>query len=448
MTNDPHYSEHGRAALDDNSQSGPIGVRRPWRNHLSKAAWAVVAAADVAVCVRLIGLAKYSGDDSWFPMGRALDFLHGGSSGLLYQSLFFTEHVRFQYPPSGLLLIDLARSIGISTYAQLNAINAGLLIIFGLVFAIFSVQTLRPIRCFGFQVPIGPLAFLIAIRFYPNNSAFQFGQIQLLLGFLFLLACFALLHEKRALAGCLVAAAATIKPQFMLFGLLTLWQRDWRFLTGFVVVLGSALVLSVALYGWDNNLDYLNVLKFLSAHGEYHHLNQSINGILVRFLYVGPSLDLDPSHLIPMPFPPYIPTVYFAATLSGLAITAIPFAVKAREPKSSISNVLGFCAAGALFTMASPIAWVHHYNILLPTYVVVLRLILDHGRGWIALSALGISFILTGLPIVPPFSPTIPASNLLQSHVFFGACILVGLAFVEMLTDPTPRRWETKRASA
>src|SRR3981189_1709415 len=112
MTNDPHYSEHGRAALDDNSQSGPIGVRRPWRNHLSKAAWAVVAAAAGAICVRLIGLAKYSGDDSWFPMGRALDFLHGGSSGLLYQSLFFTEHVRFQYPPSGLLLIDLARNIG------------------------------------------------------------------------------------------------------------------------------------------------------------------------------------------------------------------------------------------------------------------------------------------------------------------------------------------------
>jgi hypothetical protein len=416
---------------------------RPRYDYLSNAIWGALALGDVALCVRMIGLAKHSGEDSWFPMGRALDFLHGSPIGLLYQNLFFSEHIRFQYPPSALLLLDLLRSLGITASTQLNSINAGLLMIFGLVFAIFSVWMLGPIRWSGFRLPIGPIAFLVAVRFYPNNAAFQFGQIQLLLGLLFLLACFALLSERRALAGCLVAAAVTIKPQFVLFGLLALWQKDWRFVVGFVSVFGSAAVLAVWLYGWDNNLDYLNVLKFLSEHGEYHHLNQSINGILVRSLYAGPSIDLDPNHLLPQPFPPFIRAVYLATTLSSLIMIAIPFAYRVR---GAANNVLCFCVAGALFTMASPIAWVHHYNVLLPGYVVVLKFILDRERGWAALAALGISFIMTGFPLVAPFSPTAPGFNLMQSHVFFGACILVALLLVEMYSTRQP--FKDKQAPA
>ena len=59
-------------------------------------------------------------------MARALDFLHGSTAGLVYQTLFFSEHVKFQYPPSALLLLDLLRRMGIGTTFQYNAANAGI----------------------------------------------------------------------------------------------------------------------------------------------------------------------------------------------------------------------------------------------------------------------------------------------------------------------------------
>jgi hypothetical protein len=399
------------------------------RKLLSRIGWALCAAACIALSLSLIGRAKYSGEDSWYPMARALDLLHADSTSRIYQILFFSGHVKFQYPPSGLLLIDLLRHIGLTTSAQYNAINAGLLIIFGLAFALFAVQALGSLRYHGFRFPLAPVSFLLAVRFYPNNLAFQFGQMQILLGLLVLLACLARLNTRSFLAGCLIAAAATVKPQLGLVGLLALWQRDWRFLAGFAIVMAAALALSVALYGPANNLDYLKVLGFLSQHGEYHHLNQSINGILNRLLYDGPSVDRDPNNPVPnSAFPPYIPTVYWTAFFAGLLMTAMPFAVPAADPGRS--GLLGFCLAIVLFTMASPIAWVHHYNVLLPAYVVALRAGLDRfeGRQLLGVVALlVISFALTGLPLMPPFGPTVPALNLLQSHVFVGAAILVAV---------------------
>ncbi len=385
-------------------------------------------------------------------MARALDFLHGSSTGLVYQTLFFSDHVKFQYPPSALLLLDLLRRMGIGTTFQYNAINAGILIVTGVVFWIFAVQILGPARWFGLRVPVGPLAFLIAVRFYPNNLAFQFGQMQILLGLLFLLACLALLHERGVLAGCLIAAAATVKPQFLLLGVLALWQRDWRFVGGFAAVSATAQICSIWLYGWDSHLDYLNVLGFLSQHGEYHHLNQSVNGIFNRFLYHGPSLDSDPDNPVPnSAFPPYIPAVYLATTLSSLVMLIIPFVIRVRgfDP---LSKLLSFCAASVLFTVASPIAWVHHYNVLLPAYVVALKVVLDrtqHRRMWIIPILIAVSFLMTGFPLIPPFGPTVPAINLVQSHVFFGALILVAvLLFMALAQSEQLTRSDGHEASS
>ncbi|WP_448148860.1 glycosyltransferase family 87 protein [Labrys miyagiensis] len=370
-------------------------------------------------------------------MGRALDFLHGANSGSVYQTLFFSEHVKFQYPPASLLLIDLLRSIGIQAPEELNLLNAGVLIATGLVFAVFTVQVLGSIRWFGVQVPVGPLAFLAAIRFYPSNLAFQIGQMQILLGLLFLLACWAVLHERRGLAGSLIALAATVKPQFLPLGLLALWRRDWRFVIGLATVTAASLVLSVGLYGWRTHLDYVNVLEFLSKRGEYQHLNQSVNGILVRWFYDGPSLDRDPLGAIPQSaFPPYMAAVYFPTFISSLLMLLTPFFVRARDD-DRVSKLLEFCTASLLFTMASPIAWVHHYNILLPIYVVAIKAALERWEGtpaWIALGLLAVSLLLTGFPLVPASDPTMASLNLVQSHVFLGTLLLVVIMLVEMRT--------------
>ena len=64
--------------------------------------------------------------------------------------------------------------------------------------------------------------------------------------------------------------------------------------------------------------------------------------------------------------------------------------------------------------MASPIAWVHHFNVLLPAYVVALRvaLALEGVQKLVILGLLGASFCLTAVAIMPPFDPTVPAFKL------------------------------------
>jgi alpha-1,2-mannosyltransferase len=405
----------------------------------STVAWALCAAAALRVAVGLRFAVPPNNQDSWFPMARALDFIRDSSGALVYQTLLFSKHIKFQYPTSGLLLLDFMRHVGIDTPAQYNAINVAAMVVGGVVFAFFCRRVIGAVHCFGVRFPLEPVAFIVWIKFFPDQLSLQLGQIQVLLGLLFLVACVAVTYDKRFLAGLLIGATATVKPQFLVFGLWALWRRDWYFVAAFAAVTAGATLLAIGLYGWDAQIGYLQVLSYLSKHGECFHLNQSVNGILNR--YLGPAcVDSDPDADASSPgrsswFPPYIAPVYFATLVSSLVMIAIPFVVRPKLPDRA-STLLAFCLAGILFTMASPIAWVHHYNILLPGYVVAAKVALDRWRSeraWGILVPLGISFVLTGCALMPVFDPTIPSRNLQQSHVFLGACLLVAVLVAQTL---------------
>lgn len=391
--------------------------------------WVLSWVLCLAVSLYFINASRFWGEDSWYPTTRALDLLKSSPEAPIYQTLFFAGHVKFQYPPSGLLYIDMLRHLGLTASTAYNATNAGLAILTGLASAMFATKLLPPLKLWGLRLPTTPIIYLAAVLFYPTRLGLQLGQMQVPLGLLITLACLARLNARGLLAGCLIAAAASVKPQFALFGLLAVRQRDWEFLLGFSIVIAAAFLLSLALYGWTNNFDYLKVLSFLSQHGEYHHLNQTINGILNRWLYEGPSLDHDLDNPIPnSAFPPYIQLVYLGTMITSLLLIAVAFALP--PTGAGKSNILGFCLAIVLFTMASPIAWVHHYNVALPAIVVALSACLNdlNGTSRRALLALVfLSFALIGLPLMPAFGPTIPALNLPQSHVFLGACVLIGV---------------------
>jgi hypothetical protein len=417
------------------------GGRATARSLISKLIWLAIALVCAVLTVRMFQRVPLSTADSWYPMSRALDALRQPHSQPIYQALFFGQHVKFQYPPSGLLLLDLVRILGLQTFNAYNTINAFLLAATGIALAVFAIKVLGRPSYRDVLIPLAPIAFFVALRFYPDNLAFILGQIQILLGLFFLLACFALYYDKRFLAGVLLAFAASIKPQFLPFGLLALWQRDFKLLAGFAGTACALFGLAVILYGWDTNLDYLNILRFLSQHGEYHHQNQSINGIMVRFLYKGPLGAIDHDPLGPMYqtwFPPFIPAVYYATLLSSVAMVVIPFLLPSKEITPAARAMI-YSLAGTLFTMASPIAWVFHYNVLLPLYLLLLAQMLSQPGSrdkWVKLGLLALSFVMTGYAITPPFIPDNPARNLIDSHVFFGACILVGLALYEILRAP------------
>lgn len=369
--------------------------------------------------------------DSWGPMLQALRVLHGPDRDALYQVLFFTGHVRFQYPPTSLVSLDLLAALGITSFRALNAINlvvyllnagaAGFLMWFLFGGRDRMVGRSSPGLHPGGMVAIGVVA---AFTFYPNVRADVLGQIQVWIDLLFTSAVIAWLLGRRLLTGILIGLACTIKPQF---GLLLLWGllwREWAFSGGILAALVPVAVVSLFRYGLKAFLDYLDVLAFLSRHGESFFANNSVNGILNGYISSNNSLYWDS-----LRFTPYDPVVYAGtAAASALVLAAVVYLpLSGRKTRPGIAD---FGVASICTVIGSPVAWEHHYGILLPFFGVMLKYLLDQPAGprrGINLVCLGVSWILVANFI--PFSNLFARTpfSILQANLFFGAILLLVL---------------------
>jgi alpha-1,2-mannosyltransferase len=369
--------------------------------------------------------------DSWGPMMQALTVLRGPDRDGLYQALFFDGHVRFQYPPTSLLSLDLLSAVGLASIRVLNAINSVVYLLNAaatgfLAWILFRGKG-RTVGRNGLQLhPGGMVAIGIAaaFTFYPDVRADVLGQIQVWIDFLFTCAVLAWLLERRMLTGILIGLACTIKPQF---GLLLFWGllwREWAFSGGMLAAFVPIALVSLFRYGLHAHLGYLEVLAFLSRHGESFFANNSVNGILNGYFSSASNIVWDS-----VGFATYHPLVYAGtATASILALGAIVFLpLLSRKTRP---NVVDLGVASICTVVGSPVAWEHHYGILLPVYGVALRYFLDQPSGprrVLRLACLAVSWILV--------SNFIPFANLLtgtpfsamQAYLFFGALLLLAL---------------------
>jgi hypothetical protein len=365
--------------------------------------------------------------DSWLPMEQALRLLHGPAHDRLYEILFFQDHVRFQYPPTSLLWLEGLTALGLGKAYSLNALNS-------LVFLADAAATgvlawLLPPRAGAARLALAVLAAGLCIAFYPLTRAHILGQIQLWIDLLFTGAVILWRLDRRLLAGVLIGLACSIKPQL---GLLLLWAalwREWRFAAGVLAALAPVGALSLASYGLHNHLAYLQVLSFLSRHGESFFSNNSVNGILNWYLSGEDSLRWNAGGL-----PAFHPAVYagtLAATLVFLALVVLP-PLLAKDRKAG----LGDLAVAAICTVAgSPVAWEHHYGLLLPLFVVALAQLLERPQ----LNRLRATLLFAAWALVAPFIPFIVLAAdtpwaALQANAFFGALLLLGF----FLADPAP----------
>ena len=226
----------------------------------------------------------WGGYDSWAVMLRALEVLSGPQAGQLYQTLFFEQRAKFQYPPTSLLPLELLGRAMPLDLAYLNGLNLGVFLLNAaalawLAHAVFSAGTgpLRP----GLRASwAAAFAFLAGIIFYPVTKALMQGQIQVWLDLGFTLAVLAWWLRRHFTAGLLLGLACAIKPQLGLFLLWGLVWRRWDFVVGFLAAALPVGALSVAFYGPPNHIAYLEVLSFILRHGEAYAPNNSVNGIL------------------------------------------------------------------------------------------------------------------------------------------------------------------------
>ena len=259
-------------------------------------------------------------------MLRALEVLSGPQAGQLYQTLFFEQRAKFQYPPTSLLPLELLGRAMPLDLAYLNGLNLGVFLLNAaalawLAHAVFSAGTgpLRP----GLRASwAAAFAFLAGIIFYPVTKALMQGQIQVWLDLGFTLAVLAWWLRRHFTAGLLLGLACAIKPQLGLFLLWGLVWRRWDFVVGFLAAALPVGALSVAFYGLPNHIAYLEVLSFILRHGEAYAPNNSVNGILNRLLLGGPSLPWD-EHAF-APYNPYVHAGTILATLGFLLVALAP----------------------------------------------------------------------------------------------------------------------------
>lgn len=296
--------------------------------------------------------------DSWEPMARAYQYLRAPHDVPVYRQLFLNEHQKFQYPLSSLFAVTISQDA-----AVLNGISAlAILLVAGLTVWTVRDHLRRGVlgdgdEDIGLAWPtLVALVLLMTFTFHPLVWAYRLGQIQVWLTLGWGVALLLWTRGRRELAGFVVGLLTLVKPQF---GFLFVWgllRRCWGFSLAGIASLLAGTLWATAVYGLSDTLDYLTVLRHLSQRGESYVGNQSVNGLLNRL--VGHDLMLERE------LPPFHPLVYGGTVVTSVILMGLslfgPIRVKGQPIDLFIASLTS--------VLAAPVAWRHHYSILLPVF--------------------------------------------------------------------------------
>jgi hypothetical protein len=357
------------------------------------------------------------GGDSWKPMATASRFAAEQPGASIYEEVFFRRGMKFQYPPSALLFTSRLERPALHLLSWLA-------LWITIIVSVYLFE--RGLRGSGYG-PSGAMdavlrvliAAALAATFYPLVKAYSLGQIQVWIDALFavLVASWA---RRPAVSGVCLGLMCLIKPQFALIECWAVVRRQRRFAAVSAAVVLAGLFVSIASYGLQSHLDYLRVLTFISERGETFYANQSFNGLLNRLSFNGPNLEWQETA-----FPPPHRLVQSGTTLAALALIAAAWLGPRRESQGSVFDL---AIISLTATAVSPVAWEHHYGILLPLFAATAGETLRRKPlGTYTAAALMLAFVLTGQFFQPLQWFAATPFNVLQSYVLFGALLLLTL---------------------
>jgi hypothetical protein len=288
-----------------------------------------------------------------------------------------------------------------------------------------------------------PVVFagILALTFFPVIDAYRLGQVQTWLNAAAALLVLAWLTGRERLAGVILGCMCLVKPQYAVVYLWGLVRKRWSFIQTATITGGVGLGLSLALFGLKAHLNYLSVVSYISRRGEIYFPNQTVNGLLNRLFH-----RHEPIAIMEFTggFPEFNPIIYGGTLITGLAL--IGMSLFWRPPKEGHGKIVDFMIPLIVATIASPIAWEHHYGVLLPIFAVVLPRIvaLPSGRQ-LPIWVLSIAYLLCAHPFVMREGPKgyrlfhVMAStywNVFFSYMFFGALMLLGLLYTARVWPP------------
>jgi len=395
---------------------------------LPSTGWRDVAPYDVARF-----LTFRSTFDSWGPIREAWLYLQDPGDDAVYQAVFFDAGTKFQYALTSLLPIEAMMLVlpgDDVRFGPLELVSWFAMWVTAVFVALIFLRSLDQYtpqyapRSTPERLLLAATAMGMTLTFYPLAKATSLGQIQTWINALFAILVWLWMSRRPVHAGIVGGVICAIKPQL---GLLLLWgllRRQWGFSGAFAATLGVIGMVTLGLYGLEHNLDYLHVLSYISRHGESYYPNQSINGLLNRLLDNGPNRDFDVNA-----FPPYDATVYIGTIVTSVIIVAAALLWRAGEHRSA--SAFDLLIAALSFTIASPVAWEHHYGVLMPMYAMLLPAMLRWPvfGSW-TLPVLGVSYVLSshffdvaqeaaGTPLLTP----------VQSYLLVAAFLVLAMLY-------------------
>jgi alpha-1,2-mannosyltransferase len=357
--------------------------------------------------------------DSWGPMLGSVDSFLTHPEVPIYQAKLYDTLI---YPLTSILPLLWMRKSGMSDAAVFRVLMLFSWLAVCAVVATAVAVAAKVVKRAGAGERLsgrGAAAVAVAAFFFmPITLAFSLGQAQIFLDLFFALLVLFWVQGKEREGGVMMALLAMVKPQF---GLLLLWsglRRRWSAFLAAVVTLAVGAAASIAAFGVRNNVDYIGVVAGLSRKAQSHYANQSMFGLLNRAIFNGENIEYHP-----YVYPPFVPWVYYVTLATTLVLVVLALAYPWRERAGSMAD-LG--AVGVVCVIATPMAWEHHYGVMLTIFVWLWFGVYRLGEGrvlWLATAWVLIADFL------PPFNALadVPVANVLQSYMYFGALLLMGL---------------------
>ncbi len=353
--------------------------------------------------------------DSWTPMLGSVNYFLAHPGLAIYQAKLYDTLI---YPLTSILPLLWMKQAGMSDAGVLRALMIAswiaVVVVVALQARIAVILTGRDKLSWRAVVAILFGAFF----FMPITLAYSLGQAQIFLDLFFTLLVLFWIDGSEGPAGVMMALLAMVKPQF---GLLLLWaalRRRWSALASGMAALGVGGAVSLAVFGVRNNLDYVRVMAGLSRKAQSHYANQSIFGLLNRAIFNGENLPYHPYN-----YPPFVPWIFGVTLATTAVLVLLALAYPWRERAGGMADL---SAIAVVSVIATPMAWEHHYGVMLPIFVWLWFGLYRRGAGsvWpLALAWVLIADFLSPLNLLA----AIPVANLLQSYMYFGALLLLWL---------------------
>jgi hypothetical protein len=408
-----------------------------------------------------------SGLDSWGAMLSAAHRQRAG--GPVYAAAMGLDNCKYQYPPAALLLMEVLphpggphlcardaeagedpvhtawpakRWIDVASQLSLFA-TLGL----GVVLLGQALAAGRPVPPAGGTPEAAPwaaaaLVCVLGLTFFPLTWGHTLGQIQVQLNLAMTAALCAMLAGRSALAGALLGVCCLFKPTYALFAVWALMRREWRLAGALLGVAAVGHGIALVRYGLPLHLEYLDFLRGLGRVGESYWANQSLTGLLHRWLEPGAGLQwadsafgssARPQAALPAfdwaaaGFPDEHAGVYVATVAGSLLLLGAAFwPVQGPSATRPLARALDLGVVVAAITMASPIVWLHHYGSFFALFALALVAAIRGRHSGSTLALLALAYALLGSVLLRPeavFTDRLGA--LLGSHGWAGGLLLM-----------------------